>query len=223
MFYASLSGMTQDTSFKQLADVLHDAEKNIQKLIASAAHDGDYGAVEVARSVAMSLKKMRDGLGHNVFVSAEIKGAASGLPKGYSVASKADDASSATTRSTPKKKRNRRSKKQDYPKFETNAKVLLRIGWSKKKREEYTHKVSREVFETVVTGLVDLANSTSGPVMAETLIERLTAQSHETIPSYQIYVVLGFLRQGNVIKQIGREGYSLPEDLAQRVRSVWLQ
>jgi hypothetical protein len=43
----------------------------------------------------------------------------------------------------------------------------------------------------------------------------------ETVPSYQIYVVIGFLRARKCIVQVGREGYDIPIDVSESAAAVW--
>jgi hypothetical protein len=57
--------------------------------------------------------------------------------------------------------------------------------------------------------------------MAEQIIEQVNDLESDTIPSYQIYGVIGLLRKFNCIKQIGREGYDIPTDVSTRAKNEW--
>ena len=56
--------------------------------------------------------------------------------------------------------------------------------------------------------------------MAEEIIEKVNKMEND-IPSYQIYVVIGMLKKMSCIKQVGREGYQIPTDFADKSKNVW--
>jgi hypothetical protein len=97
----------------------------------------------------------------------------------------------------------------------------VRIGWSKKEKKEYIHKAPKTVFDLTISAMEQIAEASKGPIMAEEIIEHLTKISTELVPSYQVYLVIGFLREFNCIKQIGREGYEILPDLANNAEVVW--
>jgi hypothetical protein len=98
---------------------------------------------------------------------------------------------------------------------------LIRIGWSKKQRREYTHKTPRSIFDTTIKAMAALAQSGAGPFTAEQLIDQINTMEPEAIPSYQVYGVIGMLRGTNCIKQIGREGYDIPPELVEKANRKW--
>jgi len=122
---------------------------------------------------------------------------------------------------TKKKVATKRQGRGKYPKYEVKNDTLVRIGWSKKEKREYTHKVSQRVFYETVEVMGRLAQGGAGPFMAEKIIEQANNAKSETIPSYQVYVVLGLLRQTNCIKQVGREGYDIPPKLMEKAEGKW--
>ena len=92
-----------------------------------------------------------------------------------------------------------------YPRFLRDGTRLIKVGWSKKKKGEYLHRVPKEVVFTVVEHL-------ERNVRAESLFEienlcPILTDSGEEVPSYQIYVIVAWLRQAGVIEKKGRDGY----------------
>jgi len=66
--------------------------------------------------------------------------------------------------------------------------------------------------------------STTGPdpFTAEQIIERVN-DSDNSFPGYQVYVVIGLLREHGCIEQVGRDGYMIPENLSRGASHVWNQ
>jgi len=185
---------------KQIAAILSEAEKALQKVIAEAAGAGRYAVVDAARMAASGVRQIRLGAGT----------APTGRSSGRSSRPRAH-----------KRKRGRRAPKADYPKFLVRNGVLVRLGWSKRKKTEYAHKVPRAAFDSIVEVCAGLAKSGPGPFPGEEVIRLANAQGHDPIPTYQVYVVIGLLRQEECIEQVGREGYKFPPSLVEHAQSVW--
>lgn len=183
---------------ERIEEVLTKAENELQEVIVEAAKEGDYRGVDAGRAAAVEICNLKARI---------LKPSSKGELKSESNVSR-----------SKKKVATKRHGRGKYPKFEVKNDNLVRIGWSKKERREYTHKVSKRVFVKTVEEMGRLAQGGTGPFMAEKIIEQVNNAESETIPSYQIYVVIGFLRKLNCIKQIGREGYDIPTDLSTRAK-----
>jgi len=185
---------------KQIAAILSEAEKALQKVIAGAAGAGRYAVVDAARMAASGVRQIRVGAGKGLARRASNRNT---LPRGH------------------KRKRGRRPHKAGYPKFLVRNGVLVRLAWSKRKGTEYVHKVPLAVFDSIVKVCTGLARSGPGPFPGEEVIRLANAQGHDPIPAYQVYVVIGLLRQEGCIEQVGREGYKFPPDLVGHAQSAW--
>lgn len=186
---------------EKIEAVLTKAENELQEIIADAAKEGDYRGVDAGRAAAVEICNLKARIS---------KPSSKGELKSKS------DVSHAKKKVATKRRRHNK-----YPKFEIKNDTLVRIGWSKKEKREYTHKVSKRLFYETVEAMGRLAQGGTGPFMAEKIIEQVNNAEPETIPSYQIYVVIGFLRKLNCIKQIGREGYDIPTEISMRVKKEW--
>jgi hypothetical protein len=186
---------------EKIEAVLTKAENELQEVIVEAAKDGDYRGVDAGRAAAVEICNIKARI--------------------LKPSSKGDLKSESNESRAKKKVATKRHGRGKYPKFEVKNDNIVRIGWSKKERREYTHKVSKRVFYETVEVMGRLAQGGAGPFMAEKIIEQVNHAESETIPSYQIYVVIGFLRKFNCIKQIGREGYDIPIDMAKKAESAW--
>jgi len=185
---------------KQIAAILSETEKALQKIIAEAAGAGRYAVVDAARMAASGVRQIRLGAGTALTGRSSDR---SSRPRGH------------------KRKRSGRSPKVGYPKFLVRNGVLVRLGWSKRKGTEYVHKVPRAAFDSIVEVCAGLARSGPGPFPAEEVVRLANAQGHDPIPAYQVYVVIGLLRQEGSIEQVGREGYKFPPELAEHAQVAW--
>ena len=98
---------------------------------------------------------------------------------------------------------------------------LIKVGWSRKKKAEYLHRVPKEV---VLAFAEHLEKSVSAQSLFE--IESLFPVSTESsgdIPSYQIYVIVAWLREVGVIEKKGRDGYIIQEksQLRGKFNELW--
>ncbi|MHC4539117.1 MAG: hypothetical protein ACYS74_04965 [Planctomycetota bacterium] len=185
----------------KILEILAKAESEIQRVIVDAAHAGDYRSVDMARNAAVNVRNFRMQLSN---------------PTG-----KAESRARTSASRRKRKVASRRATGAAYPRFQVTNETLTRIGWSKKRRREYTHKTPRAVFDKTIKAMATLAQGGVGPFTAEQVIERINTTETETIPTYQVYGVIGMLRLTNCIKQIGREGYNIPPELVENAERKW--
>ena len=188
----------------KVLEILNKTEKELREAIAESARSGDYRAVEVGRSVAVNIKELCERISRN--------GQLTTMPA--SIAKGNDEKSQ-------KKKITRRNKPSGLPRFEVRNGSLFKIGWSKKQHSEYSHKVPRSAYDAIANSMTKLVNEGTGPFTAETVIEKLNASIEDTIPAYQVYVVLAAFRSLDAISQIGREGYDIPIDISEKAKDLW--
>jgi hypothetical protein len=108
----------------------------------------------------------------------------------------------------------------DYPKFYLRNGTLCRIGWSRKGKSEYAHKVPKAAFDKVVRTMAVLARKNSGPHTGEEVMDELR-RCHADVPAYQMYVTLGLLNERRCLQKNGREGYIVPTALEQMASEAW--
>jgi len=191
---------------EDIIKVLKNAESELQKVISAAAEQGDYKKIDVARMYAVQLKEMQADLIQDSIEEKSNRMTTSNIgveTKGEVVTLKG------------------KSKKNIYPKYKIDHNSLVRIGWSKKDKREYSHKVSKDIYDQTIETIEKLTKTSKGPFAAEAIIDNINKESQSTIPAYQVYVVIGFLKDKDCIKQIGREGYSIPNDIKILSLGIW--
>jgi hypothetical protein len=181
-----------------LSKILSDAEAAVLNVLSNAATAGNYAEIDRARELAEKLRAMNQGLNRQ----SEVK-------KG-----------SASPRAPVKKGRKRKTtagKKNSYPKFEFRNGSLYKFGWSKKKSDEYVHRVPVAAVN-LVSDVLQGFNGSADPVSSEHLIDSELLKGR--VPSYQVYIVLAFLKARGIITSAGRDGFQLPMEIKSQVDEI---
>ena len=187
-------------------EAVSNSEIKLRKLIGEAASDGDYDAVRRLSTAAERLATVRE----------ELEGGP--VIKGRNSSSVAAPKASGNSRSSRSG-----SAPNGYPRFERRGDVLYRIGWSKKSKREYEHKIPKTVYEQSVEALSAVADSHPGPFAAQEICER-TQKIGSALPSYQVYATLALLTEAGVVERRGREGYFVSaSNLTGAAEIAWAQ
>ncbi|WP_157898664.1 hypothetical protein [Luteitalea pratensis] len=99
----------------------------------------------------------------------------------------------------------RHSAARNYPRFMRRGDELVKIGWSKAGRKEYQHRAPHSLLVALRQALLDASRARKLFTM-DTLERSLAANN---VPGYQAYAWLAWLRSADLVKQHGRQGYSL--------------
>ncbi len=188
------------TTRAKLYKLIQRTESELQALISEAALEKDYDLIgEIA-----NLAKLLD----------------TGKPPGNVDTPKPLKRSSETSPQPTKKIPNSSSAKA-YPQFAVRGQDLLKTGWSKKARKEYSQKTSREVLNALVERIK--AYSEEEIFAIEDVLPGLVDGSGEALPSYQVYIALGFMKKYELVQQHGRQGYSIcfENEFAGQVEKQW--
>jgi len=152
------------------------------------------------------------------------------MEKGISSPPRSGPARSAKPQARTKKPRAKRvsgsSRSRDasagYPKFFRRGNDLIKVGWSDRSDSEYYHHTSYQTISKVVDSLSSLG-SDSRLFRIEDQLPGIQAEMEAQIPSYQLYVVMAWLRSEGLVRQHGRQGYSTVrnETLEEQVKERW--
>ena len=183
----------------ELSAVLRTAEESVLDIVARAAAERDYAMIDKARSLAERLRALE----------------------------KAEQSQLTNARAEPAKKQRRMAGKRkaressddNYPKFKVANDSLYKIGWSKKKGAEYTHRVPLERARKIIGVLDQLSQKVSGVISTEKILGSDELQT-ASIPSYQTYNVLALLKREKIIVSAGRDGYQLPTGIFRQADSL---
>jgi hypothetical protein len=197
-------------------EIIERAERDLRGLVGKAAEAAEYDAVERLTQWARMLREL----------------ARNGTPA-TQVAAPADRAGhgpDARTRSARgvasdgQRRTTRKPAKGQYPKFFRSAEQLVKIGWSKKDREEYEHRASRLVAELLAAAIARRAGN-GRLFTTDDLFPLKNAQDGGEVPSYQAYVALAWLKALGLVKPHGRRGYSANSaaNLCESVSTAWMR
>jgi hypothetical protein len=92
----------------------------------------------------------------------------------------------------------------EYPRFARRDDELVKIGWSKSDHKEYQHRAPKRALEAVVVALKHLAPKSRHFTSDD--LTPLKDPNGGIFPTYQIFVVLAFLRRLEILTQHGRKG-----------------
>jgi hypothetical protein len=103
----------------------------------------------------------------------------------------------------------RRKPSAEYPRFLRKGDHLVKVGWSKKVGAEYEHKAPRVAVLAFARHL--RTRTRPGRIWK---VEDLTPVSdgQGEMPSYQVYLMVGWLRATGLIEKRGRDGYVIGPD-----------
>ncbi len=186
---------------KKLAMVLATAEAGVLEVIAAAAASGDYATIDRARAIA---ERLRD------------------ISRDTSAGTKVAVAPSPVYMRTQRKTRKKTPKKGEYPRFNVADGSLFKVGWSKKKGDQYVHRVPISTVKNI-SGALEQLSAAQGPVSTEQILESNFLKDAGNPPSYQVYVVLAFLKERGIIASTGREGFRLSSNIASRTNELLRQ
>lgn len=186
---------------KTLATVLATAETGVLEIIAVAAASGDYAAIDRARAVAERLRDINREMGATAKMVGPFQPAST---------------------KTRRKARKKTIKKGEYPRFHIADESLYKVGWSKKKGDEYVHRVPISTVKNISGALTQLS-ATQGPVSSEQILDSDFLKDAGNPPSYQVYTVLAFLKERGIIASTGREGFRLTSNIDSLTSELLLQ
>lgn len=99
-----------------------------------------------------------------------------------------------------------------YPRYELHAGDLVKIGWSLKNQSEYEHTVPRFVIPFFVEVLLDISKKKrlfSMDDIGRRTQELASSKKAASLPSYQLYAVIGWMKEVGFVVYHGRRGYAL--------------
>lgn len=158
---------------------------------------------EELRSVASAAAKA----GHWPMVRA-LSSAAESLQPVIGASGATPEPGGRTRRAVARGTRTRTRKSDVYPRFLIENEDLVKVGWSKREREEYRHRAPRAVVLQVASAIATLSGP-SGTFAAGDLLPVLLSDG-ASVPDYQAYLALRWFRQLGLVEQQGRTGYGVP-------------
>jgi len=177
--------------------IIEAAEKQCTDLILEAVRAQDRKGMELAGQVAIRLRDIIETLKHPATASGSHSPAA---------------AKRTETR--------RKVRKGEYPKFHVEDGCLVKVGWSKKAKEEYVHKMPQETYEGLLEIISRRAAESSKEFTAEEILQA-TDQLAEPVPNYHVYIALGFLQARGILEKHGRSGYIVREEVNKAGLAAW--
>ena len=98
-------------------------------------------------------------------------------------------------------------------------KHVVKLGWSKREKKPYEHRAPKCIID-LVSAKLQLVGSGGRRFTTDDLVPLSDPEGRGEVPTYQVYLCLAWMRTEGLVKQHGRQGYSLASgaNLRPRVR-----
>lgn len=180
-----------ESRIDQAYRILTEAEQALSDLIAESLREQRFGEV---RAIAALAERVATALHRRPTEPEPQRGVPPSPP------TPSTDRAAQLQRKQPR----RRDTTAVYPQFRRDGSDLIKLGWSRKKKKEYTHRAP----SVVVAGVIEAL--TRQPVEELFSMEDLLASiaaSGTDVPAYQVYVVIGWLKSVTAVSGNGRTRY----------------
>lgn len=200
-------------SAREVEKVLHACAEKLKALTEAALADGDFDSVLYVTTVLKKLSDLQHGMDTD-----------SGVRRDLLVGKQTLEADDSSHRDPVQhhEPKGRAKSNTAYPRFRRDGSHLVKVGWSKKSRQEYEH---RAAFDVVLAVSSRLEETTAGSRTAgvDELHPLVVGDHGDQVPSYQLYLAIAWLRSERLLNRIGRKGYTsaAPGELAARARERW--
>lgn len=177
-----------------IVDVLTEAEDQFTLRLQKAAGDRQYADVATLAAVSEQLHNLIQSINDN------------GRTPEPSIAVRVTDSSGSAAHKLGSRRGIAKAKNERanaYPRFARSGHRLVKIAWSKKDGAEYEHRAPHIAVLAVVSSLRKLG---SGEFSMDELAQVRDKYGNE-VPSYQVYLVMAWLRAWGAVRKIGRGGY----------------
>jgi hypothetical protein len=177
--------------------LLDGCEKGLRELLGKAAGKGDYSAVLKLTSWAKVIHDLAEDARNEPPVLASGSGRKSAL----------SSSAPSQTKFRGKSQKLKTAKPVGYPRFFRDGEELIKLGWSKRKGTEYQHKAPVSVLMLLASRLAVVG--AGGRMFSTENVLPLTTTEGSQIPDYQVYLCLAWLRSDGLVRQHGRQGYTV--------------
>jgi hypothetical protein len=195
---------------KNAHQIIKAAETAMRQLIAECLDRNDYTQIAELATLAEVLNKLR-------------KGEHSNEPATFTASPVAAKAKSGARKKPTVPDRQKTFRKAgEFPRFERVQDKLVKVGWSKKNRSSYEHRVS---YDAVLALTRQLAGKVSdGKIFTVDALMPVSGPADDgEIPVYQVYLIVAWLRHVGAIEKRGRDGYILRRGTltTDRLQKLW--
>jgi hypothetical protein len=182
--------------------VLLAAEESLRNLVASAAANGDYDAIVELAEWARTVRSLGDNINSTKNPTIGHNGNNGSLDGPATISG------------------SRRSRKE-YPLFFRDSNFLVKVAKSKSERTEYEHKAPKSVIGQLAHALTK-ANQRNRLITMDSVLPLKDADGDD-VPSYQSYLCLAWLKYLGLVRQHGRQGYSVSPNhrLEEEITAAW--
>lgn len=187
-------------SVQQAVKVLQDAEGRLRRLMSDEIADRRYAELPTLAGLADGLAALLGGLDTPPSDEPADKAGrtVAKTPARKSTLTRGGSSPASTTKSAKKASK--------YPYFEVDEAWIGKVGWSKKNREEYRHYAPFSA-ATALAEHIDRTQKPGRVWTVEDLGDVVDPEAGEAMPSYQLYLLIAWMRSADLLAKQGRSGY----------------
>lgn len=201
--------------YLRLRKSLADLENEARRELTAAAAEGRFDDLMLLTPIAKELADLATRWSNEDLTTGTDDG----------LVSRRDASAKATGAATlPDGRRSRsRPKKASYPQFLRERNELVKLGWSRRDKEPYEHRVPSTAVDTVVSAVGAAGNAGHRFTVDDIIKSIKEATGSEQIPSYRVYAVVSWLKWAGMVLQHGRQGYTVvrPKTFSSSVETAW--
>lgn len=180
---------------------------SLKALLSEALSKGEYEAIQ---KLALWAKQVDEFLGPEKPVGGAVSG-------GQFVLSRSLPGMRAAGRKQPRLRRSRRKKRirkraltalAEGAVFRRDGDILVKIGASRSDSGEYQHRVPKWALDLLV-GRMAAVRDPGQLIRMDDLLPLADEQANRDVPVYQAYVGIAWLRSESLVRQHGRQGYTV--------------
>ena len=207
---------------KKAQDPLKNCEIEVRRLGGEALEAGSYKQAELLAKLAQKIGQMHDSLNMGETAVIPERGEPVELVAKSTEPIEQSRFSQPLRVPTkkPKKARRRGGRPEGYPYFEVEGNHLVKVSWSKTKKDSYVHKAPKRVLEKLVETLLTMG-SNKEVIPTEKMFPLVDGENK--YPDYQSYLCLLWLKRNKLVIHQGREGYQVrdPEIFEKQCEQLW--
>jgi len=101
-----------------------------------------------------------------------------------------------------------------YPRYVRNGEILVKIGQRRDRKGTYEQKIERSEFAEIVRALREVGGG-GASFEASAVIQQVK------LPSYQVYLAMGFLQENGLLDSPTRGQYRLSAENSSKLSQAW--
>lgn len=185
--------------------MLQETERGLRHLLQEEVACGRYSNLPALASIADGVSDLITRT-EELIPDKAVEGEAAAPQAADSQEAKLKSKTSPIAKKTTAVQSNKKRKTSKYPSYEIGDDWIGKVGWSKRNRKEYRHYASISA-AIALAKHIDKTQQPGHVWTVDDLGDVIDSETDEVLPSYQIYLIIGWMRFTDLVLKQGRSGY----------------